>query len=124
MENHADRENPNNLAIALQDEEKISSLKDATAKSTTPAEGEKLEPEYVTGVKFWTILGSITLVVFLMMLDTSIIATASLKSLTARLELLTVQTRQYLGSPPIFTLWMMSDGMEALTSYAGMQGPS
>ncbi|KAF2673519.1 efflux pump [Microthyrium microscopicum] len=34
------------------------------------------EPVYITGVKLWTVLAAVTLIAFLMLLDTSIIATA------------------------------------------------
>jgi hypothetical protein len=44
------------------------------ADSTTSEQ----QHEYLTGIKLWTLLASVTLVVFLMMLDTSIVGTVCL----------------------------------------------
>ncbi|KAK3682305.1 major facilitator superfamily domain-containing protein [Podospora appendiculata] len=52
---------------------------DSDMTSTNPADEGAAganEPQYLTGVKFWTIMASVTAVAFLMMLDTSIISTA------------------------------------------------
>lgn len=40
---------------------------------------EEAIPQYIAGVKLWTLLASVTLIVFLVMLDMSIIATVSLQ---------------------------------------------
>jgi hypothetical protein len=48
----------------------------ALAVSQTVVEDEK-SFEYVTGIKLWVVVASVTLVAFLMMLDTSIIVTVS-----------------------------------------------
>ncbi|KAK3332292.1 major facilitator superfamily-domain-containing protein [Cercophora scortea] len=54
-------------------------LSDSDTIPANPAENAAAgdnEPQYPTGVKFWTVMASVTVVAFLMMLDTSIISTA------------------------------------------------
>lgn len=45
--------------------------------STEPVEAAETEYEYITGVKLWLVIASITLICFLMMLDMSIVVTVS-----------------------------------------------
>lgn len=54
--------------------------------SVTHTKAEELEYEYITGIKLWLVVASITVVCFLMMLDMSIVVTVSLPSLASGLE--------------------------------------
>ena len=45
--------------------------------STKPVEATETEYEYITGIKLWLVIASITLICFLMMLDMSIVVTVS-----------------------------------------------
>ena len=50
---------------------------DATQSTTIAANDASHELGYVTGIKLWSLLAALTLVLFLMMLDMSIVVTVS-----------------------------------------------
>jgi hypothetical protein len=62
--------------------------------ATKPETAETSEKQYVTGVKLWSVLASVTLVAFLMLLDIAIIVTVSLgtTNLETREAILTATT--------------------------------
>lgn len=65
-----------NATSRIEEEKGNSPNSDATSthSETKPASAED-ENEYVTGSKLWILLASVTLIVFLMMLDMSIVVT-------------------------------------------------
>jgi hypothetical protein len=56
-----------------------SRLEKTADEGTQPAKAVEEEYEYITGVKLYVLMASISLVYFLMMLDMSIIATVSFR---------------------------------------------
>jgi hypothetical protein len=78
--------------------------------------------KYPTGVKLWTILGSLTVIMFLMMLDMSIVVTVLSRSFpTYRFPIAKLSFRPFLVLPHIFTVYKILDGMEALISCPSKQ---
>lgn len=83
-------------------------LPDDIAKTAEAAEPEH---EYISGAQLWLVISSVTLVVFLMLLDVSIIVTVSLGVLNYKLEkLLTTATGyspNYQLLPLVARCWMV-----------------
>lgn len=52
---------------------------DTTGETTAAEEETEEEEEYITGVKLWLVLLSLTATIFLMLLDMSIVTTASFR---------------------------------------------
>jgi hypothetical protein len=67
------------INVVLNEEKEINATKPSEASATAVEDG-KTEHEYITGVKLFLVMASVTLVMFLMMLDMSIIVTVSLDS--------------------------------------------
>lgn len=55
--------------------EKVIELQDANSPVTTTAASTNKDWEYITGVKLFMVMAVVTLVVFIMLLDSSIVAT-------------------------------------------------
>lgn len=77
------------------------------------------ELEWVSGVKLLSIVTGVTLVCFLMLLDTSIVVTVRTKNSYSMFPTKNYQ-RQFLVSRAIFTLCLMWVGMAVLTNSQGM----
>jgi hypothetical protein len=58
--------------------EELPKAEETVPSSATTQEDAQPEYEYITGTKLWLVLASVTLVVFLAMLDMSIIVTVGL----------------------------------------------
>jgi len=82
------------------------------------------KPEYLSGLRLWLVLASVTLVAFVMLLDMSIIVTVFsfppsmlLQSVPCPSDNRVPAARQYLKSPMTFTLSAMLAGMGAPFSW-------
>lgn len=84
----------------------------------TAKEGGKAVNEYVTGLKLWLVIASVTLVLFLTLLDTTIIVTVWFNISVEHLYMssLTGMCRLFLESPPTSIRCLMSDGTVVHTS--------
>jgi hypothetical protein len=75
------------------------------------AEVAEPEHEYITGIQLWLVMASVTLVIFLMLLDISIIVTVSLAVLNYKpKKLLTTATghpSNYQRFPLVARCWMV-----------------
>jgi hypothetical protein len=75
------------------------------------AEAAEPEHEYISGVQLWLVMSSVTLVVFLMLLDISIIVTVSLTIPNYKLEKLlttaTGYTSNYQRLPLVARCWVV-----------------
>jgi hypothetical protein len=70
------------------------------------------QPEYISGLQLVAVLSSITLVTFLMLLDTSIVATVSIFTFSILiLSYTNLLVRQFHASHPTSTPSTMWDGM-------------
>jgi len=67
--------------------------------------------EYVTGYKLFVVIGASTVAGFLMLLDTSIVATVSQESHSLTIFVPTDSDRRFLESPAISILSRILDGM-------------
>jgi hypothetical protein len=74
---HATAPSPANLDKEVNTSD-FSDRETTSDRGTKVPEAVKTEHEYITGVKLWLAMASITLVCFLMLLDMSIIVTVSL----------------------------------------------
>lgn len=120
---------------ALVDDEKrrhdssTPTLYDETLDDTTsPRDVPKPEDvddahEWVTGWKLTSLMISITIGAFLMLLDMSIIATVRLFSSTQSSSVLTSR-RRFLASPNSSIPWMTLVGMAPHTTWPGILSPS
>jgi hypothetical protein len=85
-------------------------------------DSREADDKYPTGVKLWTILGSLTVIMFLMMLDMSIVVTVLSPSFpTYRFLIAKLSFRPFLVLPLTFTVYKILDGMEALISCLSKQ---
>lgn len=75
------------------------------------AEAAEPEHEYISGVQLWLVMSSVTLVVFLMLLDISIIVTVSVTIPNYKLEKLlttaTGYTSNYQRLPLVARCWVV-----------------
>lgn len=81
-------------------------------QSTTSVDEKTDEPEYISGLALVASVASLTLAIFLMLLDTSIVSTVGLLSFLLEP---TNQSRQFLKLRPTSIPLMMSAGMERRT---------
>jgi hypothetical protein len=88
--------------------------------STKVEEAPETEYEYITGVKLWLVIASITLVCFLMMLDMSIIVTVRFDNSSMALAATDKSGRLFLESPLISTRSPMWAGTAAHIFWRGM----
>jgi hypothetical protein len=96
--------------------ETVSSNKVIAEKTTENNEEADDDYEYITGIKLLIVVSAVTLVAFLMLLDTSIIATVSRAEIirgTSPRAYIDRDTRLSRGSQAISILFMMWDGMAA-----------
>jgi hypothetical protein len=91
--------------------ESVTAEKKADSNPTVTAD-EVPEHEYITGVKLWLVLAAVTLVVFLMMLDMSIIVTVSDILLPWR-QMTNIVKRLFQELPVISTPYLTLGGMAA-----------
>src|ERR1700753_718301 len=97
------------------------SLADDNDTADFPKSSEDIESndEHITGLKLWTVLAALTVVMFLVMLDMSIIVTV-LSTSNDPLFLVAHQiARPFLESRPTFTHSQILGGMEVLISWRG-----
>jgi hypothetical protein len=90
-----------------------------TQSTTNAANNVSHEPDYVTGIKLWSLLAALTLVLFLMMLDMSIVVTVSFHMLFRIPDFYRCH-RQFLESRPTFIRCLMLAGTGARISYLGL----
>jgi hypothetical protein len=67
------------------------------------------DDKYLSGPKLWVVLGAVSLVLFLVMLDMSVVVTVCF--LTLRRLFIYVPSRLFPGLQVTSTHWEMSDGM-------------
>lgn len=92
----------------------IESSLDNAKKSEDPKEEEW---EYITGFKLFAVTFMITLACFILLLDTSIVATVNNNSTKFDPRKYAKINRQFLKSPLISTAWKMWDGMAVVISW-------
>jgi hypothetical protein len=91
----------------LSEVKEINVTKPSEADATV-VEDRKTEHEYVTGVKLFLVMASLTLVLFLMMLDMSIVVTVGLHTWCFNIFKATDHIgRRFLELPVIFTQSLM-----------------
>jgi hypothetical protein len=94
----------------------IDNATQSTANATNTVSNEL---HYVTGIKLWGLLAALTLVLFLMMLDMSIVVTVSFYLLFTITDFYR-RHRQFLESRATFIRCLMLAGTGARISYPGL----
>lgn len=92
----------------LDDNSTHEKVPDDTVKTTEAAEPEHV---YISGLQLWLVISSVTLVVFLMLLDISIIVTVSLGALSYKSRGIDSHNRLFPKLPATSTRCQMLDGM-------------